>query len=255
VLHINERRASDWDMRELLERWHRLYKGSALTQRYLRGDRLDSAELARLEEVAELWRARLMDISWFMRHLNESIAREANREDQCTGHFWEGRFKSQALLDESALAACLAYVDLNPIRAKMAETPEESAHTSVKQRIESAREGKQPSALFPFVGSPRDPMPEGIPFPLQSYLELVDWSGRILRDGKRGSIDEHLPSILERLQIDPQHWLYLNKNFESRFKTLVGSAHSMRRACAQLGKRWAHGIRDCERYFSPPAAS
>jgi hypothetical protein len=98
-------------------------------------------------------------------------------------------------------------------------------------------------------------MPEGMPFPLQDYLELVDWSGRILRDGKRGAIADQLPPILERLQIDPQHWLYLSKNFESRFKTLVGSAHSMRRACEQLGKRWAHGIRDCERYLSPPAAS
>jgi len=55
------------------------------------------------------------------------------------------------------------------------------------------------------------------------------------------------------LQIDPRHWLYLNKNFESRFKSLVGSAHSVRSACEQLGKRWAHGIRDCERYLSPPA--
>jgi len=187
-----------------------------------------------------------------MRHLNESIAREANREDQCTGRFWEGRFKSQALLDEQALAACLAYVDLNPIRAKMADTPEASAHTSVKRRIEAAVKRQQPETLFPFAGNPRDPMPVGLPFRLQDYLELVDWSGRCLREDKRGAIDGKVPPILDRLQIEPKHWLYLNKNFESRFKSLVGAAHSVRSACEQLGKRWAHGIRDCERYLSPP---
>ncbi len=226
-----------------------------LSQRFIRGETLGSTELSRLAEIADEWRARLMDISWFMRMLNESIAREANREDQCTGRFWEGRFKSQALLDERALAACLAYVDLNPIRAKMAQTPETSDHTSIKRRIEAAREARQPRSLFPFAGNPREAIPEGIPLPLDGYLELVDWSGRILREGKRGAIDEKLPPIFDRLQIDPKHWLYLNRNFESRFKSLVGTAHSIRSACERLGKDWAKGIRDCEHYFSPPAAS
>ena len=88
----------------------------------------------RLAEV----RKRLSDVSWFMRCLVEPIAREANKEDQVTGSFWEGRYKCQPLLDESALAACLAYVDLNPIRAQIAETPETSKYTSVYERIRAA---------------------------------------------------------------------------------------------------------------------
>jgi len=70
-----------------------------------------------------------------MKCLNQPIAWQANREDQCTGHFWESRFKSQPLDTEEALLSCMAYVDLNPVRAAMAETPEQSNHTSIKERI------------------------------------------------------------------------------------------------------------------------
>lgn len=148
-----------------------------------------------------------------MRCLNEAIARQANQEDHCTGRFWEGRFKSQVLLDEKALAACLAYVDLNPARATMAaETPEESDYTSVQQRIRKAlspsnADTAQPSELMPFAGNPRTNMPKGLPFRLSDCLERVDWTGRQLREGKRGAINETLPPILQRLQIDPKHCL------------------------------------------------
>jgi hypothetical protein len=88
-----------------------------------------------VEELAEGYRARLHDLSWFMRTLNEHIARLANAEDGVKGRFWEGRFKSQALLDEKALLAAMAYVDLNPVRAGLAETPEASDYTSIQERL------------------------------------------------------------------------------------------------------------------------
>lgn len=120
------------------------------------------------------------------------------------------RFKSQALLDEQALAACMAYVDLNPIRAKMAETPEESAHTSARLRITKAKTTRvksntpcQPQSLMPFVGNPSDNMPHGLPFDLKDYLELLDWTGRCMREDKRGAINQELPPILKRLNRPP----------------------------------------------------
>jgi len=90
------------------------------------------------EKLAEI-RQRLSSVSWFMRCLAERIARMSNAEDMCAGRFWQGRFCCVPLLDESALAACLAYVDLNPVRAQIAETPETSRFTSVYERIRALR--------------------------------------------------------------------------------------------------------------------
>jgi REP element-mobilizing transposase RayT len=257
VLHIDRKQNLAWSDAEVIERWHRLFKGSLLSQRFSRGEILDRAEQHALTKQVAEWRQRLVSISWFMRCLNEPIAREANREDDVTGRFWEGRYTSQALLDEKALAACMVYVDLNPIRAQMATTPEDSNHTSIQRRIAKGRHRKwpnqieqQPEQLQPFAGNPRKDMPAGLPFRLTDYLELVDWSGRILRDDKKGVIPGELPVILQRLQMDTRHWCYLNRHFEHPFKHLVGAAHHVRSACQALGQRWVQGISQCERLFA-----
>ncbi|WP_444931875.1 hypothetical protein ACJJIF_08945 [Microbulbifer sp. SSSA002] len=189
-----------------------------------------------------------------MRCLSESIARQANAEDNCTGRFWEGRFKSQALLDERALAACLAYVDLNPIRAGIAKTPEESDYTSIQQRIHTAISGQQPKSLLPLVGGERQDMPKGLPFQLDHYLELVDWSGRQLHPKKRGVISENIPPILNRLGISPKHWLYLNSNFESRFKRLVARRKRYARSVRSKINAGYTGCAIANAFLVPPPA-
>jgi hypothetical protein len=76
--------------------------------------------------------------------------------------------------------------------------------------------------------------PKGLPFRLKYYLELVDWTGRAILENKRGYIPEHQPPVLERLQIDPKHWLYMTQHIESRFKGLVGASHALKAACRKL---------------------
>ena len=91
-------------------------------------------------------------------------------------------------------------------------------------------------------------MPDGLPFKLSDYLELVDWTGRQIRKDKRGSINESLPCILERLEIEEEHWLYMTQNFESSFKSLVGSLYSLKQACAALGYQRMPGRAACESF-------
>lgn len=240
VLHINTLQAEQLSELDVCLRWHSLFKGTHLTQRFVRGKVLTEAEEDVVRSKVSLWREQLLSISWFMRCVNEPIARLANAEDQCTGSFWESRFSSQALLDEKALAACLAYVDLNPIRAKMASTPENSEFTSVKTRIEVLKKhNSQPSALFPFIGNPRKEMPVGLPFKLKDYLDLVDWTGRILRGDKRGAISNRQPAIMERLGFSMRDWERLSRDFEGITSSLVGGHEVVRETAPLFGYKHA----------------
>jgi REP element-mobilizing transposase RayT len=241
IFHVDPERAAGWSEQEVIERWERIFSLPVIVQRYLAKEAITQAERDTISELLIKWRIRLRDISWFMRCINEPIARQANQEDDCTGRFWEGRYKSQALLDEKALMACMAYVDLNPVRAGMAETPEESEYTSIKERTHQFKQNPEqtdtpdtPSGLLPFAGYSRQDMPRGLPFRLKDYLELVDWTGRAMLDSKRGYIPDHQPPILERLQVDPKHWLYMTQHFESRFKGLVGTSYALKAACQKL---------------------
>lgn len=271
VVHVCREDALTLSAREVIYRWHSVYSGNPLARKFINGESLEQHELHALNDYVEDRRQRLFNISWFMRALNEGVARRANAEDNCTGHFWESRFKSNALLDEQALLSCMAYCDLNPIRDGVAETPENSDYTSVQMRIRcwkdkaratdgwtddtanssdttcvvnndsdhttNPQEGEnfQPKSLLPFVGDYRNNCPAGIHFNLIDYLQLVDWTGRQIRDDKRGYISETAPPILSRLHISPEHWIYLCTHFESRFKGIVGSLQSLRVLSAEFG--------------------
>ena len=226
------------------------------------------------ERLAEV-RRRLSDVSWWMRATAENIARRANREDQCSGRFWEGRFKAQVLLDEASLLACAAYVDLNPVRAALAKSPEDSEYTGAKDRIDDLKErdGGERQAGKPHVRthawersrrrrksgwlSPLEINEQSDPtgpdasscgrraslkgflsMSLSKYLELLDWTGRQIRSDKRGAIPADLAPVLERLGLDLVGWCDLVKKFGKLFKRAAGSAESLSSEAARRGQRY-----------------
>ena len=231
VVKLSPEQVSQLSDREIVQRWRALFKGPLLVQKFAASETLSPPELDTVSSIIALWRTRLCSLSWFMYCLNYPIAVSANREDGCTGHFWEARYGSQALRTEEALLSCMAYVDLNPVRAAMASTPEDSDYTSIQERIKLcfslaravAEQTEQEvlfeftpelKALLPFLESENNTDRPGIPLAFSAYLELVDWTGRAVLNNKRGAIPSHLPPILQRLNINGKRWLSNATEFE-----------------------------------------
>lgn len=233
VVRIDVEQVRQWSDIEVARRWLQIFSGPLLVHQYLGNTDLTEPELEYVADLLSTWRHRLSNLSWFMRCLNEPIARMANSEDHCTGRFWEGRFKSQALLDIRAVLACMAYVDLNPIRAAVAKTAEQSDYTSIQERILQPGD----SCLRAFTALDND----GIPFNLKDYLELVDWGGREIKLNKRGYIPAHVPLILTRLNMDAAPVLnYLGEADQPMFGA-IGPVSMLRAFAKSIGQRFVKG--------------
>ena len=239
LVRLDPGSSGGWDAEEVIRRWMAVYPPSHLDLDDVSVLEKWIAHEAKDKKRVEILRKRLQDLGWFMKSLKEPLARLANKEDNCKGTFWESRYKSIAILDEEALLATCAYIDLNPVAAGVAAAPETSRHTSVRQRVQHAREaGKledlKASAkgsvagsraagrledshwLCPLEdrrkkGSPREGMQES--FSLGSYLLLVDYTSRLYRTGK-ARLSEEVAGILERLGTSAEYW-------ESRLKSML----------------------------------
>ncbi len=213
VVKVEPERAREWSDQDVANRWLRC-SGSQI------GLVSDSPELlGRInsfienEERVKVARNRLSSLSWFVRKINEPIARIANAEDDCTGRFWEGRFKSQVLLDDSAVLSCMAYVDLNPVRAGIVTKVENSSFTSINRRLNTS---ELSSSLGSINGTARSlPYPE---MTLESYLADLK---RIVDQGKDSS------SMLTTGIQPPDKW-----------RRAIGSKQNMQAFADRLGQRW-----------------
>jgi REP element-mobilizing transposase RayT len=267
-LHVILRSRPDlvagWSDDEAARRWWRIFP----QRRDAEGNPAPPTESdlrmlqADVKKFAEI-RKRLSSVSWFMRCLAEPIARRANQEDDCTGRFWEGRFKCQPLLDETALAACSVYVDLNPVRAGIAKTPETSEFTSAHERIHADKprpgtEVKQRPAPRDGWLSPveldarreeRSRMPRRrashkgfLPMSQAKYLELLDWTGRQVRQDKRGAIPADLAPILDRLQLSRETWIETVQHFGKWFHRAAGRPETLALEAQRRHRQWLSGI-------------
>ena len=220
---------------EIAMRWCQLFprRNESSTQRI--------EDICKIKERVTIYRHRLCDVSWLMRCLNEGLARRSNKEDGCRGRFWEGRFRSQLLLDESAVYTCMAYVDLNPVRAGIARTPEQSVFTSIQYRINHDRIDER---IRPLNHSENQ-----LDLLLSSYLDLVDETGRCIRDNKSGYIlDKALP-ILARLNIKPPGYMQAIQGMSGLFCRAVGSIDQLGEFSEILNLKWVKGQTIARRLF------
>ena len=242
VVRLNPDEPTSWSDDEVLHRWTALFRGPILVKRYRAGEPLSATEEAAVRSMVSVYRARLGSLSWYMKCLNEPVARMANAEDRCTGHFWEARFHSQPLCTEQALIAAMAYVDLNPVRARTARTPEESQYTSIRSRLQGDyRRTTLTVSVVRLMGrgelnhfnTPVRPLmrfsddaevdhrhargDRTLPIQELEYLRLVDTTGRVVVSGRRGRIDPALEPILARLGLSIEEWADASSAFRQHY--------------------------------------
>lgn len=257
---------ASWNALEVTRRWLSVYPRQYLADGTpALPSEADITLEAQNEALVTLRRTRLADLGWLMKALKEGIAKRANREDGCSGTFWEGRFRSTPLLDQAALVAAMAYVDLNPVRAKVAVSPETSHHTGVERRIrarqhlaaaqEVASEAPAQAAELRRAGGLRGeathaedglwlcPLARCLvdewerPLSVDEYLTLVDATGRLLRAGKRGSIEPSLAPILSRLEFETAAWVATMRD-----SGLFRSTSALGQAAARMAEAGRRGL-------------
>jgi hypothetical protein len=252
------KKALAWSDQEVARRWFRLFPRRC--NKAGEADEPNESELAEItkdpKRIEEL-RLRLCNISWFMRCLNENIARQANKEDEVSGRFWEGRFKCARLDDDAATLSCMVYIDLNPIRAGRARTPEESEFTSAYTRLcaeeknlKSGRTASVPrrknktsyTSTHNWLCPIESVLSGNSMLSLEEYLMVLDDTGRELAKGKRGRIPQHLRPILERVSINPDNWLMTSRRFGGLFPRVAGKVQKMRAAATLAGRNWFKGL-------------
>jgi hypothetical protein len=240
VLRVVVDRAAGWSDEEVARRYTRLHPMAVASwEATLTG--------AQRSELVETWRQRLCDLSWMMRTLNEHIARKANKEDKVRGRFWEGRFKSQPILDERGLLVCMAYVDLNPMRAGLADSIETSEFTSIEERLfdqanKRKRRRKQtaPRTLAPmFDQQASGEAAEPLPMTLEDYRTLLEWTASARGDAAPQGPP---PRILGRTGLHPAAWLRTLEDERVETATFLGSPESLVAHAEAHGHAWHRGV-------------
>ena len=250
VIKVRPDRASNWSDKEVAQRWRTLFPFRRTDDGYPEEpNKVEIDAIVGQKKLVALYRERLSDVSWFNRCLNENIAKRANREDECKGRFWEGRFKCQRIFDVAGIIACSAYVDLNPVRAGIAKTPEQSDHTSIQDRIVE-RTGKSSARHKNWSKVPLVPIAEATEncLSLDEYLKLVDETGRLIIQGKK-NISRSIGPILERLNINESEWVSRTEYFRNSFRRVVGPEECFQHAAKRAKKCWFHGVSAARKLF------
>jgi hypothetical protein len=223
VLQLVPNRTDSWSDEDIVDRWMSLCSPSNLQREGVKSQQ----RLGLLQDAERLkvLRNRLGSLSWLMRFINEPLARIANKEDDCKGRFWEGRFKSQRLLDANAVLAAMVYVDLNPIRAGLTDDVAHPPHTSLNKRQTDPQKAKPMTAL----NGPYAPLPFN--YTVTDYLDLAEWTVEAQQQ-KRPTRSNRGPPQNTDLWLDH----YLPK--PGYWQRACGSFESLQDYAKSLGQSW-----------------
>lgn len=216
ILYIDKEKALSLSNFEIAKRWLQICKKDDLIQSYVDDEKLTAGQKKTIEERLDVIRERLYSISWFMRVINQSIASFCNREDKMTGAFWGSRFKSVALENEAAILSCMAYVDLNPIRAKITASLKESGYTSIKHRLKKEKDLEKPII---YIGQHIEEKTPDINITLKEYVNLVKWTADNIHKEMSEQSEEStkMMTFLGEKNIDIEDWLIACESFEELY--------------------------------------
>ncbi len=249
VVYFNPKAPWQWSDNQVVERWLRLYpirKNKNNVESLTQAKRLS---ILSDKGKVEACRQKLGSISRLMSCINEPLAKRSNLEDGVKGHFWESRFHSQALLDESAALTCMAYVDLNPIRAGLNQKLEHSEHTSIQTRIKLLSQAQLNQAIESIKGGIKEKV---LSIKLKDYIELVEWTGKTITHDNKASIPTNLTPIFQRLNLNQDEWLSQVKAYRQNYYRAVGSIEAMQALASKLKQQWVKGVNSAKLLYASP---
>ncbi|MCW8877980.1 MAG: hypothetical protein OQK04_18240 [Kangiellaceae bacterium] len=241
VLKVDPKKPFEWSDEKVAEHWLLAYPGKFDLPEFAQQRELRKQAIMADKDKLKKYRQRLGNLSWFMSRLNEPLAKQSNQEDCVKGRFWESRYQSIPLLDETAVLACMAYVDLNPVRAGIVTELEQSLYTSIKKRLDSLNRVAELNRqrLNPINRCDDDSFSD---FRLSDYLTLVDWTGRNIVYPNKAPIPPHIASIIDRLNLQQNHWLTQIQRLTDGQPTMMGSIEKLKQKASELKKNWIKGI-------------
>jgi putative transposase len=246
VVYCDPKAPVAWSDMEVAERWLKVFPGKLNDPKFATQRNLRLQAIVSDQELLAKYRRRLGNLSWLMRRINEPLAKQSNAEDFCKGHFWESRFTSQALLDEAAALTCMAYVDLNPIRAGLTDNIEKSEHTGIKRRIENLKPQQLKATVKSIAGEVKN---RTMTLKLEDYISLVEWTGKTIAYQDKHQIPKSLSCVFERLNLNQEHWVNQVEAYGCSYYRAVGCLDKLKHKAEQLEQQWLKGINQIKKLY------
>jgi len=246
VIYSDPKLPESWSDLEVAKKWLKVFPGKFDNPKFKLQRELKLQAIVSSPELLASYRERLGNVSWLMRRINEPLAKMANKEDFCKGHFFEARFNSQVLLDEAAALTCMAYVDLNPIRAGIAKSLSESEHTSIQTRLNRLSDDELNQSVKAIAGNVKN---RTMVIQLKDYVDLIEWTGKAIAYPNKAQLPSNLCATLNHMNLKHDNWLNQVQDYGSHYYRFVGSIEQIKQKTKELKLKWLKGINQINQLY------